>query len=284
MKNKTLFFCLFTVLSSVSAQNNTTSKDSLRKAFYEKHGLQANRYGKFNHFFGLKVEEIEEVDAYAMPFNDDIVGGMFGYCGDLIGGITNLLQTSGHPHYTFYIRFLNTPPKKRYVLFCGYGSNMSSIRADSSGCPENSASVNGRDIILKIMASEFAFEVKRIQDSLDVIEMKVIDSLKLSLFLVPKSQQYVPGIAGIDTKTGKYNLTRAHLSFIAYHIQRYWNMPAYDKTATDKTRYNFTIPGELLNSIDSLPQLNTYLEQNVGLTLVKAKRLEKIHTIEFKYP
>ena len=47
------------------------------------------------------------------------------------------------------------------------------------------------------------------------------------------------------------------------------------------TYFEYKIPIDLFDSKEKLPQLTAYLEEKMGLTIVKEKRLETVYTIKF---
>ncbi len=279
-----LNFFIIIVLVHLHAQDNTPfiseNSDSISKDFYKKYQLPSYRPNYSSPSF-LEIK-VMEVDTSSKPFSDDS-GSIFGYCGDIEGGIKNLLQNK-LLYSSSHIKFLNQPNEKRCVLFYGRGLYMNGmiVGDTAKNCYPDDSHVKGRDIILKIMATEFGFDVQEIIDSLDVIELRVLDSFKLKNFLIPESQRYVGGSGLIYTKTKEYQSIRAHLSFIPIHIGRIWNVVTYDETNTDNNRYDFTIPAELFDSSSQFSQFNAYIEPNLGLTLIKTKRLEKVYTIQFK--
>jgi hypothetical protein len=268
-----LLFLLF--FDKVKAQSGL---DSSNQNFYQKYQLSTSRPDYRS--FPLIELKVIGVDSTQTPFNDGL--GRIGYCGDIEGGIKNLLQNV-LLFSTSHIKFLNRPSKKQYVLFYALGAYVSNqtVGESPSKCYLDN-SVMARGIILNMMATEYNFDVKDKNDSLEVIELRIKDSFKLSLSSTPYNKHFLGGSAKTDTLTKQYNSIRAHLSYLTMDIGRNWNVLTYDETGMEKYRYDFTIPSGLLNSPDKFSELNRYLEENLGLTLVKTKRLEKIYTIEFK--
>ena len=288
MKLEFLILVMLVALNSANAQTslsdliNKRHQDSLSRRFYQKYQLPSNR-PSYNGFSLIELKVVE-VDSTHSPFSDDS-GSIWGYCGNVEGGIKNLLQNK-ILHSTSHIKFLNKPYKKRYVLFYGTGLYMNGqgVGDSISNCYLGHGHIRGRDIVLDMMSNEFRFEVKQIEDSLEVMELRIIDSAKLNIFLTPYAQRFMPGSGIKNPNTGEYRSVRSYLWPITKFASKAYNKTVYDETNTDesKSRYDFTIPGGLMDSPNKYDEFNNYLKQNLGLTLIKTKRLEKIYTIEFK--
>lgn len=170
-------------------------------------------------FFEIKVKEVSDT---TKPFSFDS-GPVFGYCGDIVGGIKNLLQTniSSTPH----VFFENKPLQNHYVLFYGFGSNMDGSKiSDTSKCYSNVNSFNGREIALKILEQQFNFEVKESKDSLEYIELKISDYSKLLLHKTPIEKCNQGGWAMEDTINNYYLGTCSSLVWISTRIEKKLNI------------------------------------------------------------
>jgi hypothetical protein len=287
-KNKTTYFVLFILfimnnLNGQSIQNfhlpksgdqdfySTNYKD-VEKNVSKIHPLNFNA-------FDLKVVEVAGNN---IPFAYNRGGKAIGYCGNVKGGIMNLLQreTGATPH----IQFLNNPPNQRYVLFYGQGSYMSSAEVmDTSSKMEcyGHQTFNVRDMVMTMMTDLFDFEIKQISDSLDVLKLKIIDYKKLQKYK-KKLQECISGEYYFDENTKDYYIKCASMNLLTQGIERSLNIFTYDEANTGESDYfDIILPHKYLESSGKIDELNVYLETKYGLTLKKEKSLEKVYTIRF---
>ena len=126
--------------------------------------------------FDLKLVEVDSTNT---PFAFNGVGSAVGYCGNVKGAIINLLQKQ--TGVTTHIRFLNEPPKQRYVLFYGQSFYANGLEVgDTSSKMEcfGRITFNLRDMVMKMMSDQllFNFEIKQFDALIDVLKLRVVDS------------------------------------------------------------------------------------------------------------
>jgi hypothetical protein len=253
-----------------------------------------------NYLLNLKIMEVSDT---ATRFNIS-VGHLFGYCGDIEGGVVNLLQTEfgSTPH----IRFLNKPKQKRYVYFHSNGFHMggaavgiptqnslsdffykglSQTARDTT--PSRYLNLHGRDIVMEVLKREFNFDVKVLSNSLDVLELKVIDATKLRHFTIPYNEINKPN-NGCERFSLVYEYMpqpkfciKTILTIFTINLERIWNVYVEDKTNSRPQGYFLEFPTELFKSYEMLPQLDHYLKEQYGLTLVRKKEYRTVFNIQF---
>ena len=248
-----------------------------------------------NSMLNIDIREVhdpyEKCDSLSVDYE-----GFFYYCGDIVGGIKNLLATPtlSIPH----IRFLNLPQKKRRVYFYGFGQNMqwsktlettgnnSSIKDKSRLITTDGIQyIDARDIILKIMSQNFNFSVHLVEDSLVELSLRIVDYSKLF-----KAQ-----ISHEESQNGKYRyadtiqkphfiIMRHNLQGFSYFIEQKINHYTYNDTNSLFTDFfHIELPTQLFINADdeNILKIKNYLEDNYGLTLVSSKKLEKVYEIKF---
>lgn len=231
-------------------------------------------------YLNLRIEEVTDTaEDYFRPFSDDL-GGVFGYCGDIVGGIVNLLQTDIHT--TPHLHFLNKPQEKRYVLFYAQGWDLKGGKTqDSSKCYSKDLYFDGRDMILKLMEKHFDFKVQESKDSLEYLELNIKDTTKLFGRKTVPEGCLLSGGTSIDSIENSFNGSCASLLWISVYLEQKLNIYNDDATNTLGTYFDYKIPLELLTSYDKIPELNSYLEAYMGLTITKTKKLETVYTVKF---
>jgi hypothetical protein len=291
LKNKIKYVFLFTLffLNNLSGQEKSSPNTHLPKSgdgdFYSTTYPSVEKCAAKIHplnynAFDLKVTEVADTN---MSFAYNGGGTSMGYCGNVKGGIINLLQkTTG---VTSHIRFLNEPTNERYVLFYGQGMYMNGSAvmdtASQIGCYGH-ITFNGRDMIMTMMANLFNFEIKQIEDSLEVLKLRVVDNSKLHVY--QKTLQDCPhgGRTYFDTANKDFHGKCVPTIMLVSGIESSLNIFIYNEVNTGKSNYfTFIIPHELLESYEKIDELNQYLETKMGLTLKKEKALEKVYTIRF---
>ncbi len=290
LKNKLnyLFLFAFFLLNNINGQekfekNNTKSNYSsitypqVKKLASSVHPLISN-----NTAFNLTVEEVIS-DTSKFFAHNSRGGSAIGYSGNIKGGITNLLQSG--TGITSHIRFLNEPQNERYVLFYGAGNYMNGLQYNDTssaiGCYGH-ITFNSRNMVMKIMSDLFDFEIKEIEDSLDVLKLRVVDSSKLYFYKKTPKDCWQGGNGGIDTLTNDYINRCTNFAFFVYDLECHWKTFIYDETnSIDSDYFTFRIPHELIESIEKLDELNKYLEKTMGLVITKEKKLEKVYIVRF---
>ena len=235
----------------------------------------------------LEVKEVYEPWETCEPFSDDY--GHFSYCGDIVGGIKNLLETDlgSIPH----LRFENQPMEKRKVYFYGIGLNVrlqkskdtvNSLFSDRRYV-NNTHYIDCRAIILKTMEDHFQFEVIETEDSLDLLELQIVDINKLYSLRSNESEciKRKGGNGWVDTISGDYISSCLPLEFIAYNTEITLNTYTKDMTG-NRDYYSFRMPKKYIEPNIKLEDLNNYLEENLGVKFFKKKKFSKVYTIKFK--
>jgi hypothetical protein len=233
------------------------------------------------HAFNLKVVE---VGANNIPFAYNRGGKAIGYCGNVKGGIINLLQkeTGVTPH----IRFLNDPVNQRYVLFYGEGQYMSGAEVmDTSSkiACYGYTTFNTKDMVMTMMANMFNFEIKQIDNYIDALKLRIIDNDKLEKYKRPLQEcALFGGTGGLEENTKDCYIKCAPINMLTQGIERSLNIFTYDEANTGQSDYyDITIPHKYLESLEKIDELNQYLANKYGLVLKKEKALEKVFTIRF---
>jgi hypothetical protein len=286
MRLKNICFTIYLLLSVVAIN---AQQPHYMKGFVDR-----------NYLLNLKVMEVSDT---ASRFSVS-TGHLFGYCGDIEGAVVNLLQTTfgSTPH----VRFLNKPKQKQYVYFHSNGFHMgdaaigtptqNSLRdffykGLSQAAPDTTESrylnLHGRDIVMEVLKREFNFDVKMVSDSLDVVELKVIDATKLSLFKIPY-KEVDKWENGCERFSFVYKYMpkpkfciKTILTIFTINLENIWNIYVVDKTNTRPQGYFLEFPTELFKSYEMLPQLDHYLREQYGLTLVKKKEYRTVFNIQF---
>ena len=227
--------------------------------------------------FNLYVTEMYEP---CLPISVD-AGPIFKYCGDIEGGIINLLQKT---HIRTYpnIFFLNHPLKKRYVLFYGMGSHMKGkAMYENNNCNDSTfLYINGHEIVLKILKNQFNFTITERQDSLECFELLEKDSIKLLASQIPLSVK-LKGQTTDDPINKPIHNVQGHLWYIAWLIEKKWNKFVDSNVERGYIPFYIDIPAELFDSSDRHEQLNLYLETQYGLTISKKKKLKTVYYVKF---
>lgn len=244
-------------------------------------------------FLSFDVREVQNEFEKCFPPNSEDYGGLINYCGDIVGGIKNLLQTNIYS--TPHIRFLNNPLKNRNVYFYSYGYDM--LWGKPIDLIENKGNNNKienffntdikkidvRSIILNIMSKNFNFEVQLIDDTLTVFALKIVDEYKLSKAQITYNEfqngqfQYADSL-----KHPPFLIVRHNMQNFAYFIEQKTNSYTYDETRAENNKYfHIEIPKDIFDNIENYSKIKSYLEEYYGLTLIKSKKLEKVYEIKF---
>jgi hypothetical protein len=237
----------------------------------------------FSGNLSLEVKEVYEPWETCEPFSDDF--GNFTYCGDVIGGIKNLLQTDSWA--TPHLHFENQPVEKRKVYFHGIGTNVKASKSmDTTKYYSNSYYIDCRAIILKIMAEHFEFEVQETEDYLDLLELYIVDTSKLYSLRSPTKDciEEKGGHGYADSIPNIYISKCLPLWFIADQTERSLNTFTTDMTGDLHHYYSFRMPRKYIEPNIILEDLNNYLEENIGVKFVRKKKTikSKIYNIKFK--
>lgn len=284
-----LFNFLFFAITSIIAQND---EDSIR--LFSERPPEFLKKGEYP-FLNLKIAEVSDtMKRFNMDYNT-----IFGYCGSLEGAIENLLQTqiASTPH----LRFLNKPKNKRYVYFYGDGLYMSAAKskndannpmADMLKGKDTATThfsepviINGREIVMQMLKQHFLFEVQESMDSLDILELSIQERSKLERFVIPFEEidKYNNGCTGISFGLlPKPNFClKFQLLALSNIIEKRWNIYTEEKTNTFPIGYFLQFPSDLFDSYQNFYELDAFLREKYGLTIVKKKAWKKIYNIKF---
>lgn len=232
-------------------------------------------------FLRFDVTEVREPWETCEPLSDDF-GGIFNYCGDLVGGIKNLLQTDlwTTPH----IRFENQPIENKKIYFYGFGDFMKATKSlDTSKCYSAPHYVDIRAMILKTLQYRYNFDVRLTEDSLTTISFKVNDYKKLYAHQITYEEyQNMPLLQTITATHPDYQVYRNNILFVVNEIGKKWNLYIYDDTNVKFADFfHLEIPKDILETPDKIYELTNYLEENYGLSLSKVKKMKQVYIIKF---
>jgi hypothetical protein len=299
MKKNIKLLCLILILakSQFGYAQIISIKDS--SLGFERKIIQRPYFLDFQGNLSLIVKEVYEPWVTCEPYSDDF--GMFSYCGDVMGGIKNLLQTDSWA--TPHLRFENQPSENRKVYFLGIGTNvrqaksinqeknpfldmLTNIKNSDSVNTQAPISIDCRAIILKIMEKHFEFEVKETEEFLDLLELHIVDTNKLYKLTSPIQHciEESGGHGYTDSIPGIYIAKCLPLWFIVDDAERQFNTYAADMTGDPKHYYSFRMPRKYIEPNLTLVDLNSYLEENMGIKFFRKEKAikSKVYTIKFK--
>ena len=247
-----------------------------------------------NSMLNIDVRELndtyEKCDSLSVDYE-----GFFYYCGDIVGGIKNLLATSklSIPH----IRFQNFPKERKKIYFYGFGQNMQWSKTleatrNSLGVKDKNRLltdtiqyIDARDIILKILSQNFNFSVNLMEDSLVVLSLQIVDYQKLSKAQISYNQSQNGEYRYADTiKKPHFIVMRHNLRGFSYFLEQKTNYYTSDNTNSLLNNFfHIELPQQLfLNTDDeNILAIKKYLEEHYGLTLSMSKELKKVYEIKF---